>query len=230
MCKRENIEYGVRHLQASGERGKNWEREEVRRRGAFRKTICFCARALAASAFSPLECKLGQDKENPEALFPDIEWQILYLFSVTGIWKHSLIRCCCIEILFQTLSALTCRSQIPIHYKLSAYRLFLPLLITQSIFFFIVHIMYEMINKQRKDTCQWLLNCYLQWNAPKAWEPTAPNLNMRGMSAFVLDTKWRQRAETGSEPWALWRYWPPCRVSCVFAFSRMRVDLEGADR
>lgn len=67
-----------------------------------------------------------------------------------------------------------------------------------------------MINRERKRVGGFLTEaCYLWWNAPKAWETTAPNSLRLGMSAFVLDTKWRRGAELGSELRALWKYWPP---------------------
>lgn len=64
-----------------------------------------------------------------------------------------------------TAFVLTCQNLIPIHYKLSDYRLFHAFLITQSIEFFllfqiretcfIAHIPYEMLSKQINDSCQW---------------------------------------------------------------------------
>lgn len=163
----------------------------------------------------------------------DIEWQILSLFSFIHRYGNSLIN---LNLIQNNISVDSPESDFQFIIKWvtgdcspsldNRVDLHFCLFQIRKTFFFIALTMYEMLDKHRNDTRQPLGHCYRQRNAPKAREPTALDVHMCGMSAFVLDTKWRGGAETRSEPGGSAPRW----ASYVFAFSRWRADLEGADR
>lgn len=98
----------------------------------------FCTHALAAPTLSSLEWKLRQDQQNPAAVSLILSDRSCICFFLLGYENTVQYVAVAYEFYLKqsAASVLTCQNLIPIHYKLSDYRLFHAFLITQSIEFF----------------------------------------------------------------------------------------------
>lgn len=86
--------------------------------------------------------------------------------------------------------------------------------------FFIAYIIYEMLYEQRNDACQWFV-------ISSGMCLKHVNLLQQSYTRVECPHLFWIRTETGPEPSALLDVSAPRWASYVFAFSRLRVDLEG---